>query len=403
MPNETINAPKGFRCAAVACGIKPKRALDLGVLVADAPYAAAATFTSNRFCGAPVVVGREHARDGRLQAIIVNSGTSNVAMGQQGIDDARATCAAAGRELHIDPALVLPSSTGVIGHPLPMAKVRRGIRQACAALSTGSKAGADFARAMMTTDTRPKQACIRLPRWGATVTVAGAAKGSGMIAPNMATMLAFLTTDAAVEPLTLQRLLRNAVEETFNRITVDECQSTSDTVAILASALSGAPLVRGVRSREGRWFADALRDVCKSLSDAIVCDGEGATRVIEVVVVRAKTPGDAHEVARAVAASPLVKTAIHGGDPNWGRIIQAIGTCKATYNPMRVIVRIGHRIIFAEGRGTSPHPTKFVQRYMKAKKRVMIHIDLCAGRYQDRVLTCDLSREYVRINADYTT
>ncbi len=398
MTNKTITAPQGFRCGTAACGIKVSGKLDLGILVADKVCTAAAMFTQNRFCGSPVTVGREHLRDGRLRAILVNSGCSNVATGKRGVADAKKTCAWLADAINARPTDILPASTGIIGVFLPMDKIRYGIATAIGNLSNSAAAGSKFARAIMTTDLKPKQACVRVRLGKSTITLAGCCKGSGMIAPNMATMLAFLTTDARVAARDLKRMLAEAVEPTFNRVTVDECPSTSDTVAILASGVAG-----GLGSKRGTAsFAAALHEVCASLAYQIAADGEGATRVLEVKVSGAKTARDAHTAARAIAVSPLVKTAVHGGDPNWGRIVQALGATDVTYRPEKVIVRLGNAILFTHGAPAKGLDPKKLSRLMQ-RKHVTIAVDLAAGRFADRVLTCDLSREYIAINADYHT
>ncbi len=397
MSNSTITGPAGFKAAAAACGIKDADKLDLGVVVADEPCTATAVFTSNRFCGAPIIVGREHVRRGHLRAFVVNSGCSNVATGKRGIADARAMCQQVAETIGAELHEVLPFSTGVIGRFLPMEKIRQGIDAALASLSPSAEAGERFAQAIMTTDKRMKQACEQVRIGRSHVTVAGCCKGSGMIAPNMATMLAFLTTDAGLPSATLKRLLKEAVEPTFNRVTVDECQSTSDTVAIMASGK--ACKLEGTQTAT---FAKALRAVCDCLAYQIVADGEGATKVLEIIVRNARTPADAHAAARAVAVSPLVKTAAHGGDPNWGRIIQALGATSVTYLPEKVTVRLGKDLLFAKG---APAPKLDLAKLAAAMKQphIQVVIDLAAGEAADRVLTCDLSREYVTINADYTT
>jgi len=279
-----------------------------------------------------------------------------------------------------------------------MDRVQRGIAEALASRANTPEAGLAFAKAIMTTDTRHKQAIARVKIGGANVTVAGCCKGSGMIAPNMATMLGYLTTDAGLEPAVLQRVLRAAVEPTFNRITVDECESTSDTVAMLAS---GA-LANLASEAEIEKFAACVQEVCADLAYQIVKDGEGATRVLEVVVTSAKTPEDAHTAARAIAVSPLVKTAVHGGDPNWGRIVQALGATRVAYELMNVTVHLADMLLFAKG---APAPQLDTARLSEAMRQphVTVRVDLGAGTAQDRVLTCDLSREYVAINADYST
>jgi len=398
MPNNTITAPNGFQAASAACGIKTNGQPDVGLLIADTSCAAAAVFTQNRFCGAPIVVGREHIANNKLRAIVVNSGCANVATGKHGITDARSMCRHVAKVIGAEPTEVLPASTGVIGHFLPMAKLRAGIDLAADSLSRSAKAGKQFAQAIMTTDTKCKQAIERVRIGREMVTVAGCCKGSGMIAPNMATMLAYLTTDAGLPGGKLAKLLKTAVDSTFNRVTIDECESTSDMVAILASGLA----LRLTSKREQASFADALRAVCESLAYQIAADGEGATRVLEVIVHNAKTPADAHAAARGIAASPLVKTAVHGGDPNWGRIVQALGQTAVAYEPKRVVVRLDKTILF---RKEAPAPGLNPQALAKImkRKRVPIVVDLGAGSCNDRVLTCDFSRDYIRINADYHT
>jgi len=398
MTNDSITAPQGFRAGSAACGIKAKGKLDVGIVVAETPCSAAAVFTANRFCGCPVTVGREHLRRGWLRAFVVNSGCSNVATGQRGLADARAMCRQVGDAIGSPPDQVLPSSTGLIGSFLPMDRISRGIASALAALSDSPKAGHGFACAIMTTDTRPKEACVRIKIGKEHVALAGCCKGSGMIAPNMATMLCFLTTDAGVAPSMLQRMLRTAVEPTFNRITVDECPSTSDTVAMMASGRTA----RIGTGAAGEVFAAALGELCESLAYQVVKDGEGATRVLEVIVSGARSPRDAHAVARAVAVSPLVKTAVHGGDPNWGRIVQAIGATKARFEPSQVSVSLGKMLLFSKSAPASRLDRKKLSAEMR-KPHVAVAIDLGTGRFQDRVLTCDLSKEYVSINADYST
>ncbi len=402
MTNKTITAPVGFSCGTAACGIKATGALDLGLLVAQQTCNAAAVFTSNRFCGAPVVVGRRHIERGRLRAVVVNSGCSNVATGARGIRDALEMCRRVAECVKTDAERVLPSSTGVIGRFLPMDRIRAGIVQAAGNLRSDAEAGESFARAILTTDKRPKQACVRFRIGRAAVTLAGCCKGSGMIAPNMATMLAYLTTDAAVPAPLLRRALRAVADRTFNRVTIDECQSTSDTVVLMASGRAEHAPVRSLASVGGRAFVRALEDVAASLAYQIAADGEGATRVVDVRVCSARTATDAHEAARAVAVSPLVKTAIHGGDPNWGRIVQALGTCRAAFDPAKVRVSIGRTCVFRGGEPVRTLSLSALSRLM-TRKHVIITIDLRAGRHADRVLTCDLSREYVSINADYTT
>lgn len=398
MANDTITAPLGFSAGSAAAGIKTAGKLDVGVLIAEQVCSAAAVFTRNRFCGAPVTVGREHIRSGKLRGVVVNSGCSNVATGNRGIKDAREMCRRLAEQVGARETDILPASTGVIGHFLPMDKVRSGIDEAVAGLSDSATAGRSFARAILTTDKKMKQACQRFRVGKSRFTIAGCCKGSGMIAPNMATMLAYLTTDAGVSAAQLRPLLGGASEQTFNRVTVDECPSTSDTVVVLASGLIGK-LDSGPALAK---FAEALRVVCEDLSYQIIADGEGATKVLEVKVQRAKTAEEAHAAARAIAISPLVKTAVHGGDPNWGRIVQALGATDVSYKPERVKVRLDRTVIFANGAPAPRLDERKLAAIMK-RKHVPITIDLGAGRASDRVLTCDLSRDYITINADYHT
>lgn len=398
MSNNTITAPKGFSASGVACGIKDSKSLDMGLLVADEACPAAAVFTKNRFCGAPVIVGREHLRGGRLRAVVVNSGRANVATGDRGIADARTMCARVATAIGARSGDVIPLSTGVIGAYLPMARIRHGIGLAAESLSSSAVAGRLFARAILTTDTRVKEACERIRIGKSKVTVAGCCKGSGMIAPNMATMLGFITTDAGLPARTLKRLLHEAVDPTFNRVTVDECQSTSDTVVVLAS---GASASLGSQ-RSCNIFAEALHEVCARLAYEIAADGEGATRVLEITVRGARSAVDAHSAARAIGVSPLVKTAVHGGDPNWGRIVQALGATEVDFKPEKVRIWIGGILVFARS-APSPRLNEAQLARAMTRKCVPILVDLGAGRAQDRVLTCDLSREYVSINADYHT
>jgi glutamate N-acetyltransferase/amino-acid N-acetyltransferase len=324
---------------------------------------------------------------------LVNSGCSNVAMGARGRRDAEAMTAAAARALGVDPEHVLVASTGVIGEPLPMAKIRRGVPLVARALSPGG--WSDAARAIMTTDTRPKLAQARVSLGGREVTVAGIAKGSGMLEPDMATMLAFLATDAAVTPAFLRRLLRRAADVSFNRLTVDGETSTSDTVLLLANGVAGHPPLRDARSPGARRFAAALQDVSVQLARELARDGEGATRLVTVRVTGARSRAEAERAARRIANSVLVKTAIFGGDPNWGRILQTLGASRLPLDLSRTSVTLG---------GVSAGPA--ARRRAAARLQgpeVEVGVRLGAGRGEACVWTCDLSYDYVRINAEYTT
>jgi len=398
----SITVPRGFRAAGGTCGIKASGKPDLAMIVSDAPAKLAAVFTRNAVVGAPVIVGRRNVKGGRGRAIVCNSGCSNVATGEQGIEDALNMCRAAGEAVGCNPRDVLPMSTGVIGHRLPIDKILAGIVDLAGRLDRGPAADADAARAILTTDLRPKAALrkVRLP--GATVHIGGIGKGSGMIAPNMATMLGIITTDGDVSVPLLRRALRQAVnaDASFNRITVDTDTSTSDTVAVLANGQAGNRPIRKADSAYAA-FAEALTEVCRDLAYQVISDGEGVNHVIRVRVAGAATGKDAARVARAVADSPLVKTAVHGHDPNWGRIAAAAGRSGARVDPVKMTITIGGVTVFKAG-----EPARFDEAVVSArmnKPEVLIAVDLGLGRGSGEILGCDLSRDYIAINADYTT
>jgi len=387
--------PAGFRASAVAAGIKPDR-LDLALIVADAPCAAAGVFTSNRAVAAPVVVSREHLAGGRARAIVVNAGCANAATGPAGLRDAREMAARAAGALGCAASEVLVASTGVIGTPLPMDKVRAGIDAAAARLAR--EGGADVARAILTTDTRPKEVVVETAVGGRRVRVAGIVKGAGMIAPNMATLLAFFTTDAAVAPAVLRAALLAAVGESLNRITVDGDMSTNDTALILASGASGAPAIDGP-GPDYDAFTAALTAASSRLAEMVVRDGEGATRVAEVRVEGAATARDADVVARTVAESPLVKTALHGGDPNWGRILAAVGRSGIAIGAGGVDIHLGD-IQVAAASAAVAYDENAAHEQMVADP-IRIRIVLHEGSASGWMWTCDFSHGYVDINAHY--
>jgi glutamate N-acetyltransferase/amino-acid N-acetyltransferase len=402
-----VTAPRGFRAGAAAAGIKASGKSDIGVLACDVEAPAAAVFTTNRVAGAPVLVSREHlqSRDRRerlVRAVVVNSGCSNVCTGERGIADAREMAALAARAIGCPAEAVLVASTGVIGRFLPMEKVRSGVAAACARLSTGPEADRAFAEAILTTDTRLKQAGVRLSLGGRTVTIAGATKGVGMIEPAMATTLSFLATDAAAPSDLLQAALGRTVDRTYNCLTIDGHQSTSDTMAILASgrAMEGGPPI-AAGSPDAARFEAALEAVCGDLAYQIAADAEGGTKVIEVRVTGAASDTEARRAARAIANSPLVKCAFFGEDPNWGRIISAAGNAGISSGPDSMRLRIGDLVIFERGRPAGADP-KQLKAAMHAHD-IAVHLDLGAGRGEARYLTCDFSYDYVKINAEYTT
>ena len=393
-----IAAPRGFRAAGVACGIKPSGNPDLALVAADAGASAAAVFTTNLAQAAPVVVSREHlqACHGRAAAIVVNSGCANACTGPEGLAHAREMARLTAAALGCDASEVLVASTGVIGVKLDMAKVARGITAAVAALSPDGGAGA--ARGIMTTDPFPKEAAVEIATAAGTFRVGGMAKGSGMIEPMMATMLGFLTTDAGVAPELLQEALKAAVDETFNAISVDGECSTNDCVVALANGASGVTF----GSADLPVLVQALRAVCEPLAIGIVRGGEGATKLITIRVTGGRSDADAKRTARAIANSPLVKTAVHGGDPNWGRLVAVAGRSGAAFSLDRAAVRIGPVELFSHG---SPHDERAPDAadYLGGTD-IEIEVDLgTGGSGRARMWTCDLSAEYVRINAEYRT
>ena len=398
-----VTAVPGFLAGGVAAGIKPSGKKDLALIHSPSPTRSAAVFTTNQVKGAPVLVSMEHARTGALQAIVASSGCANVCTGERGLRDAREMVKQAAELLRIPPSHVLIAATGVIGQTLPMERIRAAIPKLVKSLSP--QGGREAAEAIMTTDTRLKQAALRCEVGGRTVTLGGMAKGVGMIEPHLATMFCFVTTDAAVARGALDTVLRRAVDRSFNRITVDSDQSTSDTVAVIANGLAeNAPLDKGARGM--RDFAVALDALVERLARMLVQDGEGATKLVSVAVRGAASRRDALVAARSVANSPLVKTAINGADPNWGRIMMALGKAAARVEQDKV------SITFADDR----HSERIVERGMLREgvrlervREIMgrqafdVVIDLGIGRGEDRVWTCDLSEEYVRINGKYTT
>ncbi|MBS1105725.1 MAG: argJ [Deltaproteobacteria bacterium] len=389
----------GFRSAGVRCGVKA-RGLDLALIASDGPAHAAGVFTRSTVVGAPVALSRERVRRGVARAIVANSGCSNVAMGARGMRDARAMTALAARSVGCQPDEVLVASTGVIGHPLPMEKIEAGILAAGRALHPEGLPKA--ARAILTTDRSPKCASLRTRIDGRTVTLAGIAKGSGMIEPNLATMLSFLLTDAAVAPPLLRKLLRAAADESYNRVTVDGETSTSDTVFLLANGRAGNSLLRDAASAGARHFAGALGEVTQELARAIARDGEGATKLVTVRVSGARRADDALRAARRIANSLLVKTALFGGDPNWGRILQTAGAARVAIALERAEVRLGGVAVFRNGSPTGAAARRRAGRAL-ARKEVDVELDLGVGRHAATVWTCDLSYDYVEINAEYTT
>jgi glutamate N-acetyltransferase/amino-acid N-acetyltransferase len=395
-----IATARGFRAAGISAGIKANGKPDLALIVSDAPATAAAMFTLNKVQAAPVLVSKEHLAKsgGVVRAIVVNSGCANACTGEAGMSDARAMTAETARLVGCAPEQVLVASTGVIGVNLPMQKLTAGIPQAFAALA--SSHGPQAAQAIMTTDPFPKESCATTAIGGRTVTIGGMAKGSGMIGPDMApaaTMLAFVTTDAAVAQPLLRRALVEVTDATFNAITVDGDTSTNDAVMLLANGASGVT----IGEAEYASFVQALRAVCLELALGIVRGGEGATKLITITVSGAASAADARTTAKAIGTSLLVKTALHGGDPNWGRLLAVAGRAGVPFDPRRAKVTIGSIVLFEGGR---PYDDRAPQAagYLKATD-VSVGVDLGAGSASSTVWTCDLSAEYVKINAEYRT
>lgn len=398
-------SPLGFRAAGVYAGIKRAQKPDVGLLVCDTLASAAAMFTTNKVCAAPVKIGRANVSTGRLRGVVMNSGNANACTGKQGEKDARRMCDVAASVVGAEPKQFLPSSTGIIGHLLPMAKVERGIVEAAQDLGTSHEHALLFADAILTTDKCRKSAAVEFKVGKQTVRLAGVCKGAGMIGPRMAapgakhaTLLAYLTTDALVSPALLQRLLTAASDTSFNAVTIDDHTSTNDTAALLASGASGAKILspKSIKS-----FASALAEVCQSLAYQIAADGEGATKVIKINVTGAKTERDAKLMARFIANSPLVKCAMHGNDPNWGRIVSAAGYSGANFDPDRAELTLQKTVVFRRGQPV-PFDAELVSKSL-ASKDVNVLLACRSGKGSATVWTCDLSKEYVTINADYHT
>ena len=396
-----VCSAKGFRAAGVAAEIKYRGRNDVALIAADAPCAAAAVFTTNKVAAAPVLLSREVARRGRAQAILANSGCANACTGRRGLADARRSAREAARELGIPPESVFVASTGVIGRPLPMDRLLVGVKAAKAALGSTGAHGLAAEKAVMTTDTKPKQACVATNIGGKKVVVGGMCKGSGMIEPNMATMLGFITTDADVSPAMLRRALGLAVAKSFNRVVVDGDESTNDSVFLMASGMAGnAQITRGGKDFDA--FRAALEAVCVSLAKQMAADGEGATRFVTVTVRGARSEKDAARAARAVAKSPLAKTSWFCRDPNWGRVLAAVGYSGADVCDMKAEVFYDRVWAFRRGRGADERQLAKLAKVL-SRPSFEVVVDLHLGNGESSIYTCDFSLDYVHINADYTT
>ncbi len=392
-----VTAPSGFLAGAANCGIRSEKP-DVALLLSDRDATLAGTFTSNRLAAAPVVLCRERVATGSGRAVVVNSGNANAATGAQGRQDADRMAVVTAETLGISPESVCVCSTGTIGVPMPMEKVEAGIKDAAEALSPDG--GAAAAEAIMTTDLVSKEIALELEIDGKSVRIGGMAKGSGMIDPNMATLLAYVTTDAAVHAGALQDLLREAVQDSFNRITVDGDESTNDSVLLLANGAAGNTPLQ-VDHSDWSAFAQAVRHVCGQLARMIVKDGEGATKFVSVTVQGAADVAEARQAARAIANSLLVKTSWFGCDPNWGRIYDAVGYAGVQVDPDTIEIKLDDFVAVSNGivAGTDLQSLESVLQ----KDEFSVLVDLHVGSGSDTVHTCDCSHEYIRINAEYTT
>ncbi len=393
----------GFAALATACGLKKNGALDLALVTSATPCSAAGVFTTNRVKAAPVLYDQAvlQRNPAGIRAVIVNAGNANACTGPRGMDDCRATAALTAERLGCDSDAVLVLSTGVIGRQLDMARLSAGVLALTTTPSAAQPGAGAAARAIMTTDTRPKVVNHQVALAGGQVTIAGMCKGAGMIHPTMATMLAIVTTDAVIAPALLDRALRHAADRSFNRISVDGDTSTNDTLLLLASGSSGVV----IGDAELAAFSEALSTTCIALAQQVARDGEGATRLIEVRVTGAADAAEAHQVANAIARSPLFKTAVHGGDPNWGRVLCAAGYSGAEIDPATLALSFGvgaHQIALVAGGLPLEADLAAASRLLR-QDPVIVTLDLGRGGAATTVWTCDFSKEYVEINAHYTT
>ncbi|MDW8103864.1 MAG: bifunctional glutamate N-acetyltransferase/amino-acid acetyltransferase ArgJ [Armatimonadota bacterium] len=388
-----VTAPRGFQAAGVECGVK-SRGRDLALIVSNVPATVAGMFTTNRAAAPCVRYSRHVVEAGVARAIVANSGNANAATGEEGFVDNVRMAQKVAQLLECPPAQVVTASTGIIGHRLPIERVEAGIEQAIRQLSP--EGGDAAAEAIMTTDTVPKAEALRLLLPEGEVRIGGIAKGAGMIAPNLATMLCFLTTDAQISRSSLQQVLRDSVERSFHCLTIDSDTSTNDMVVILANGQSGVDVNRYLDD-----FELALESLCVRLAQRIARDGEGATKLVEIEVRGAPTFTQARRMAKTVAESPLVKTALFGNDPNWGRILAAMGRSGVDFDPDRAHIALQGTLVYADGKPTT-FDAAALHEQLKADM-VTIHIDLQQGTEHATVWTCDLSYDYVRINAEYST
>jgi glutamate N-acetyltransferase/amino-acid N-acetyltransferase len=397
----SVASPIGFRAQGVACGLKKNGGPDLALVVCDVPATACGVFTRNLVKGHSLQRTQRLLPSSSARAVVVNSGNANACVGAQGDADADRMGALVAAALGCPAEAVLTGSTGVIGKSLDMDRVAAGVLAAAGTLSSGTEAGHRAEAAIMTTDLVPKETCVAFEAGGRTILLAGMAKGSGMIHPDMATMISVVTTDALVSSAVLAEALRRITGRTFNRVSVDGDTSVCDMVVALASGLAGNPEIDSLDSADGRAFLEALDTVCTHLAREIARDGEGATKLVEVRCDGAATPEDAYKVVLAVAKSPLVKTAFFGEDANWGRILTAAGYSGASFNPKETDIHLG-ALQVCEG-GTALLFDETEAKRILAEREVTVTIHLGAGGFSDRIWTCDFSYDYVKINGSYRT
>lgn len=397
----SITAPKGFAAAGVACGLKKNKNRDLALITSEVPATAAGVFTKNLVKGHSLQRTLDTIRGGLASAVVINSGNANACVGQPGYQDAEMMAALVAAELGCPVEQVLTGSTGVIGKRLDMDAVKRGIAAATASLASSEAAGHEAEQAIMTTDLIPKECIVRFEQDGQMVTVAGMAKGSGMIHPNMATMISVITTDCAVEHDVLKTMLTRTTNQTFNRVSVDGDTSVCDMVVVLANGRSGTAKITSADSPAGQQLQEALTVVSTHLARLIAQDGEGATKLVEIQCQGAATPEDAYQIVLAVGKSPLVKTAIFGEDANWGRILTAAGYSGASFNPDRCDIYLGDLKVCENG--TALLFDEAQAKVILQQKEVLIRILLQDGTAFDRLWTCDFSYDYVKINGSYRT
>ena len=391
--------PQGFSAAGVKAGIKKSGNLDLALIVSDREATVGGVFTTNAVAAACVKTSRAAVANGKARAIVANAGCANACTGEQGIKDANDTAAAVAKAVGCEPGDVVVASTGIIGVNLPMDKMLSGVQAAYAELSSADSQNA--ARAIVTTDTHPKELATEIELGGKKVRFGAIAKGSGMIQPNMATMLAFITTDAAINAAPLQKALKDIVEETFNMISIDGDMSTNDMAIVLANGTAGNAPITSAEGEDYKKFFSALSEICRELSRRIAADGEGATKFLTINVTGAASKKDAKSVAMSVAKSPLVKTAFFGEDPNWGRVVCAVGYADAHVDAEKVTVAFGGIPVFANGMGVK-YDDAALKKVM-AERDIVIDIALNEGDISATVWSCDFSYEYVKINGEYHT